>query len=62
MGKAEDIGKGVAMSREIIESGKALAKLSRWVAVQADSSNEGMQKYLNAAAEAGIRTELAMTL
>ena len=62
VGKAEDIRMGVEMSREIIETGKALAKLSRWVTVQADSSGDGCRKYLDAAAEAGIRAEVARLL
>ncbi|MHC1729537.1 MAG: anthranilate phosphoribosyltransferase [Syntrophobacteraceae bacterium] len=53
-GKAEDIRTGVEKSREIIETGKALAKLSRWVMAQADSTGQGLKKYLAAAAEAGI--------
>jgi anthranilate phosphoribosyltransferase len=61
-GKADDIRTGVQMSRDIVETGKALAKLSRWVTVQADSSKQGIQKYLNVAAEAGIRAEVAALL
>jgi anthranilate phosphoribosyltransferase len=61
-GKAGDIRTGVQMSRDIVETGKALAKLSRWVTVQADSSKQGIQKYLNVAAEAGIRAEVAALL
>ncbi|MFZ2447345.1 MAG: anthranilate phosphoribosyltransferase [Syntrophobacteraceae bacterium] len=62
VGKAEDIRMGVEMSREIIETGKALAKLTRWISVQADPSGKGPVKYLNAAAEAGIRAEVAALL
>ena len=54
VGKADDIRAGVTMSRELIETGKALAKLSRWVAVQDDPSHQGMKKLLDAAADAGI--------
>ncbi len=59
VGKVDDIRKGVEMSRDIIETGKALAKLSRWVAIQTDSLKRGYQKYLNAAADAGISAEAA---
>lgn len=59
VGKAVDIRAGVAMSRELIESGKALEKLSRWVAVQADSTSAGSRRFLNAAAEAGISAKVA---
>lgn len=62
VGRADDIRTGVAMSLDIIESGKALAKLSRWVAVQADLSGRGLQKYLDAAAEAGISERAAALL
>jgi anthranilate phosphoribosyltransferase len=62
IGKADDIRMGVEMSRDIIETGKALAKLSGWVTVQADSSRVGLQKYLNAAAEAGIKAQVAALL
>ena len=62
VGKAEDIRMGVEMSREIIETGKALAKLSRWVGVQADGSGDGFKRYLNAAAEAGLREQVAALL
>jgi len=58
VGKAENIRLGVEMSREIIESGKALAKLSRWVSIQADPSKEGLKRYLSAAAEAGIGSQV----
>jgi anthranilate phosphoribosyltransferase len=61
-GKADDVRTGVEMSRDIIETGKALAKLSRWVTVQADSSKQGIQKYLNVAAEAGLKAEVAAQL
>ncbi len=62
VGKAGDIRMGVEMSREIMETGKALAKLSRWVTVQADASGRSLEKYLTAAAEAGIRAEVAALL
>lgn len=62
VGKARDIRMGVEMSREIMETGQALAKLSGWVKVQADSSGEGIAKYLEVAAEAGIRGEAAALL
>ncbi len=62
VGKAKDIRMGVEMSREIIETGKALSKLSRWVNVQTDPSGQGPKKYLDAAAEAGIRAEVAALL
>jgi anthranilate phosphoribosyltransferase len=62
VGEADSIERGLVMSREIIEKGEALAKLSRWVAVQADTSGEGIEKYLSIAAEAGIRAEAAALL
>jgi anthranilate phosphoribosyltransferase len=62
VGQAEDIRQGVDMSREVIESGKALAKLTRWVTAQADSSQHGLQRYLSTAAEAGIKEKVAALL
>ncbi len=62
MGKTEDIHTGMAMSREIIEDGEALAKISRWVKIQADAAAEGLRKYLDVAAQAGIRTEAVALL
>ncbi len=62
VGKAENIGKGVEMSREIIETGQALAKLSRWVTIQTDSSKEGLKRFLDVASQAGIRAEAAALL
>lgn len=62
VGEAEDIRAGVEKSREIIDKGDALAKLSRWIRVQADSRGDGLKKYLDVAAEAGIRTEVAALL
>jgi anthranilate phosphoribosyltransferase len=58
-GEADDIRMGVAMSREIIETGRALAKLTQWVSVQADSSGEGRKRCLHSAVEAGIGAEVA---
>ncbi len=62
VGEAEDIRAGVEKSREIIDKGDALAKLSRWIRVQADPRGEGLKKYLDAATEAGIRTQVAALL
>lgn len=59
VGKAEDIRSGVEMSREMIETGQALEKLSRWVSVQADPSGESPKRYLDAAGDAGIREKVA---
>lgn len=60
--KAEDIREGIEASREIIETGKALAKLTRWVAVQSDKSGKGLQKYLKTASEAGIKARVEAML
>ncbi|MEN6438111.1 MAG: anthranilate phosphoribosyltransferase [Syntrophobacter sp.] len=59
IGKAPDIRAGLEMGRDIIWSGKALTKLTRWVAVQTDSTGQGIRKYLDVAADAGIRKEVA---
>lgn len=62
VGRARDIRAGVEMSRDIIESGKALEKLCRWVAVQADAAGRGVRRFLDAAAGAGIREKAAPLL
>lgn len=54
VGKAECIGAGVAVGKEIIQSGQALSKLSEWVAVQADPEGKGRQRYRDVAAAAGV--------
>ncbi|MCE5335630.1 MAG: anthranilate phosphoribosyltransferase [Desulfobacteraceae bacterium] len=59
VGKAGSIRQGVEMSREIIENGEALSKLTRWVSVQADPSKQGIQRLLGTAAEAGIGAKVA---
>lgn len=61
-GRAEDIRMGAVMSRDLIETGQALLKLTRWIAVQADPSGEGLDRYLSAAAEAGIRSRVEALL
>lgn len=61
-GRAESIRKGVEMSREIIGSGKALSKLSRWVLAQADPAGQGLKKYINVASEAGIGKQVVASL
>ena len=58
VGKAETIQYGVKASRDIIESGHALAKLSEWVYVQADQSGKGIHRYLDVASAAGLRTQV----
>jgi anthranilate phosphoribosyltransferase len=55
VGQTVDIASGVQASRELIASGKALAKLSQWVSAQTDPKKQGIQKYLTLAAEAGIK-------
>ncbi len=62
VGKADNIRTGVEMGRDIIESGRALEKLSRWVAVQTDSSRKGFKKYLEIAAQAGVEAKAASFL
>lgn len=62
IGKVPDIKSGLEMSREIVESGKALNKLTRWVTVQSDSNGQGIEKYLDVAAEAGVRKEASTFL
>ena len=62
VGEAEDIRAGVEMSRETIHSGKALAKLSRWVSTQTDPSGKGLGRYLSTAADAGLQAKVAALL
>lgn len=57
-GRAGDIASGVEMSREIIGSGKALAKLSEWVTTQTAPSGEGIGRLLALAKEAGVADQL----
>jgi anthranilate phosphoribosyltransferase len=55
VGKAGTIQDGVKASRDIIESGQALAKLSERVSVQA---GKGIHRYLEVASAAGLRTQV----
>jgi hypothetical protein len=58
LGKAETIQDGVKASRDIIEGGQALAKLSEWVSVQADQAGKGIHRYLDVASAAGLRAQV----
>ena len=58
VGKTETIQEGVKTSRDIIESGQALTKLSDWVSVQADQAGKGIHRYLDVASAAGLRTQV----
>ncbi len=58
IGKVQDIRTGVAMSREAIESGRALAKLSEWVLAQADSEKHGVKRYRELASVAGLSAQI----
>jgi anthranilate phosphoribosyltransferase len=58
VGKAETIQDGVKASRDIIESGQALTKLSEWVSAQADQAGKGIHRYLDAASAAGLRAQV----
>ncbi len=62
VGKAGDIREGVEMSRGIIETGKALEKLTRWVTVQTDPAKQGIGRYLDAARRAGMEAQVAALL
>ena len=53
-----DIASGVEMSREIIGSGKARAKLSGWVTTQTAPSGDGIGRLLALAKEAGVADQL----
>jgi len=55
VGKAENIAKGAAMSREIIGSGRALRKLTEWVDTQSDQEKRGMRTLLSVAKAAGVK-------
>ena len=59
VGKAESIRAGVETGREIIESGQALSKLSEWISIQADPAGKGVQRYLDVAAAAGLKSRVA---
>jgi anthranilate phosphoribosyltransferase len=43
-GKCDDLKKGVELSREIIESNRAIEKLRRWATVQDSSASTGTQR------------------
>jgi anthranilate phosphoribosyltransferase len=58
VGKATTIRDGVEVSRDIIECGQALSKLSQWVSVQADPEGKGIHRYLDVASAAGLRTQV----
>lgn len=58
VGMAGDIRAGIEASRDIIESGRALTKLSEWVSTQADPAGKGMNRYLNVTSAAGLRTQV----
>jgi len=62
VGEADDLRAGVELSRDLIESGKALAKLSRWVTLQAHPSGQGVRKFLSAADGAGIMAQVEALL
>jgi len=52
VGSAEDIRHGVEISREIIESGRASAKLVEWIQAQADTAGHGRRKFMSLVKEA----------
>lgn len=54
VGIVDDIRHGADVSREIIESGKGLAKLVEWIWTQADSAGEGRRRFLNLVKEARL--------
>lgn len=58
VGRVPDIGSGVMASRDILESGKALEKLTQWVMVQADSDKRGLQRYRGLLVEAGLSKQV----
>lgn len=58
VGKNRTIQDGIMASRDIIESGQALSKLSQWVSVQADQAGKGTHRYLAAASAAGLRPQV----
>jgi len=43
-GKARDMKEGFDISKEIVQSGKALVKLNQWVEVQNSDSQTGLNK------------------
>jgi len=53
-GKVNDLKTGVEASRDLIHSGRAIAKLSEWVAVQADPKKQGKRRYFELAVSSGI--------
>ncbi len=54
VGRAKDIREGVEASKNIIESGLALMKLTEWVITQCNPDGNGVQKYLAVASAAGL--------
>jgi len=61
-GKTTDIQEGVHLSREIIESGAALNKLTQWICFQSDPLKKGVQKYIEMATMANIKKEVSQTI
>jgi len=56
--KAKDIKEGINISKDIIESGKALKKLTHWICTQSDSQKNGIKKYIHFADKANIKNEV----
>jgi anthranilate phosphoribosyltransferase len=52
-GKAADLKSGIAQSRELIHSGRALEKLCHWATVQKDENASSVKRFLDQAAGCG---------
>jgi anthranilate phosphoribosyltransferase len=61
-GKACDLPSGVAAGRELIQSGRALGKLCRWITVQGDDRQKGLQRFTAIAEQAGLKKEVLVHL
>ena len=57
-GRADDLPTGVAVSRELIDSGRAFEKLCQWITVQSDPEQRGITKFKQIAERAGLKDEV----
>ena len=57
-GRAADLPSGVKASRELIESGRALKKMCRWIVTQGDDQQRGLQRFISIAEHAGLKNEV----
>jgi anthranilate phosphoribosyltransferase len=61
-GRAADLPAGVAASRELIHSGRALEKLCQWITVQRDAMGNGIRRFQTIAGRAGLAERVSACL